>query len=630
MRIYGIIFLAVVTGILFNSCRKQEDNSDQVKTMKDLRVPEGFEWTSATTYSLSVDISGNGDGKTLRLYDKAGNFLDGQTILNNLAIFNYQLPDTVDSVRIYSPDTRMSKYLRASEGITGFVFNPVVKSTEGGKYAAKLNGGTDYMLVSNDSKGAIVTKYPFTFSVWFRTPGGGTENTDMTLVNIADPNYATVYHGLYLRKYEENFYKAGVKSKNLEKEYVKSSNQNVSDDTWHQLVGVFTADGIRKLYLDGIYEGMSTSVLAYNTNNVIVTFGRWGDKTPDNYFNGLMDNVCIWNRELSEAEVATFYANEPVGNESGLVGYWRMEEGSGNFASNSASGGGYQATLYGSQWQNISTKPDTDGDGVFDESDYWPEDPSKAYNTVYPSGSNYYFHMYEDLWPAMGDYDFNDVILKTRLHFWKNAQNKLVGGRVVSSVYWIGGGIPKGAGMEWFKDNGSATKLTYLPAGAATFTEPAHVVTDPQVPNAVKLFDGDIIDRLNETVDFQFTWNNAVAGNSLWVQVYIYMERNHEVHMFGHPPTNVANMALFGTDDDASPNTWDWTAGRQFNNPAGFYQTASKLPWGLEIVASELYIPNETTEILQAYPQFQAWAESGGTVNKSWYKYPDKKLSHLP
>jgi hypothetical protein len=68
--------------------------------MKDLRVPMDFKWTSATTYSLSVDISGSGDGKTLRLYDKAGNFLDGQTILNNQVIFNYQLPDTVDSVRI--------------------------------------------------------------------------------------------------------------------------------------------------------------------------------------------------------------------------------------------------------------------------------------------------------------------------------------------------------------------------------------------------------------------------------------------------------------------------------------------------------------------------------------------------
>jgi len=598
--------------------------------MKDLQIPGGFNWKTAENLSLQVNAGGSGEGKTLRLYDKAGNLLDAQTILNQQLTFHFQLPDTVDTVRIYSPDTRISKYLPTAETQTDFLFDPALKSVSGGSFAIKLNGGNEYLQVANGAGGAIVIQYPFTFSAWFRTTGGGSENSDMVLVNIADPNYATVYHGLYLRKYQENFYKAGVKSKNLDKEYVKSTNQNVSDDTWHQVTGVFTADGMRKLYLDGIYEGMSSSVLPFNTNNVIVTFGRWGDKTPDNYFNGLLDNICIWNRELPESEVLAYYTSDPSGNEQGLVGFWKFEEGSGTISANSASSGGYSATLYGGGWQNIAQKPDTDGDGVFDESDYWPADPTKAYNSVFPSGSNYYFHMYEDLWPGMGDYDFNDVILKTRMHLWKNAQNKLVGGRVVSTVFWIGGGIPRGAGMEWFKANGSATQLTYLPAGVTTFSGGPDMVSDPDVPNAVKIFDGDIIDRLNDTIDFQFTWNNVVAGNTLWVQVYIYMNRDHEVHMFGHPPTEAANMALFGTDDDASPSTWNWTPGKQFANPAGFYRTSTNLPWGLEIVAAELYIPNETTEILLAYPQFQAWAESGGTVNKSWYKYPDKSHSHLP
>ena len=630
MRIFIALVLVSTLGFFTLSCHKQSDNPDQVKKMKDLQVPDGFSWKTSEVRSLTVDIIGNGEGKTLKLYDKSGDFIDGQTIVNSQVVFSFQLPDTVDSVRIYAPDTRISKYIQTVEEHTSFNFPGSFKSATSGNFAVKLDGSAGYMLVDNGSKGAIVTKYPFTFSVWFRTTGGGTENDDMTLVNIADPNYATVYHGLYLRKYQENYYKAGVKSKNLDKEYVKSTNQNVSDDTWHQVVGVFTADGKRKLYLDGIYEGISNSVMAYNTNNVILTFGRWGDKTPDNYFNGLLDNVCVWNRELSDAEVAAFYTSDPVGNEQGLAGFWKFEEGSGSSAANSATGGGYSATLFGAVWQNIAAKPDTDGDGVYDESDYWPNDPSKAYNSVYPSGNNFYFHMFEDLWPAMGDYDFNDVILKTRMHLWKNAQNQLVGGRILSKVYWIGGGIPKGAGMEWFKDNGTGTKLTYLPAGAVTFTEAAQVVTDPVALNAVKLFDGDIINHLNDTVDFQFTWNNAVGGNSLWVQVYIYMERNHEVHMFGHPPTSVANMALFGSDDDVSPTSWNWTPGTQFTNPAGFYRTVKNLPWGLEIVASELYIPNETTEILSAFPQFQAWAESGGQTNKSWYDYPDKNHSHLP
>lgn len=626
------ILVVSVSMLTLNSCKKTLDPTDGPHSMQDLKVPAGFTWESSGSYSLIVDISGNGEGQTLRLYDKNGDFLDAETILNNQVIFAYTMENATDTIRIYSPETRISKYLLKDAGQTGFDLGTSLKSGTSvvADFAVELDGSNDYLEVDNGTSGAIVVQYPFTFSAWFRTPGDGPENTDMALVNIADPNYATVYHGLYLRKFDQNFYKAGVKSKNLSLEYVKSTNQNVSDDTWHQVVGVFTADGKRKLYLDGIYEGMSNSVLPYNTNNLVVTFGRWGDNTPNNYFYGMLDNICIWNRELSDAEVASYYTGLPDGSENGLVGLWQFNEGAGSETYNMAYSGGYDADLHGASWVNLLDNPDSDGDGVLNESDYWPLDPSKAYNSIYPSGNKYYFHLYEDLWPGLGDYDFNDVMLKTKLHIYKNAQNKVVGGRVITSVYWIGGGIPRGAGMEWFKSNGSATQLTYLPAGTVTFDEPENVLTDPLVNNAVTIFNNNIIESLNDTVDFEYTWNAAVAGNGLWVQVYIYRDRNHEVHMLGHPPTAAANMALFGTAQDASQTTWDWTPGRTFPAPAAFYKTATNLPWGLEIIASQLYIPNERTEILIAYPQFQAWAESGGTVNKSWYANPDLNHTHLP
>jgi len=202
---------------------------------------------------------------------------------------------------------------------------------------------------------------------------------------------------------------------------------------------------------------------------------------------------------------------------------------------------------------------------------------------------------------------------------------------VKSLVYWIGGGIPRGVGMEWFKSNGSASQLTYLPDETVTFTEPTNVISDPLVFNAVQLFDDNIIESLNDSVDFEYTWDHEIAGNSLWVQVYIYNnERSHEVHMLGHPPTKAADMELFGTEDDASQNIWAWNPGDQFSTPANFYKTSTNLPWGLEIVTSEFKVPNEKIEILDAYPQFQAWAESGGTVSQDWYNNPDESKVFLP
>ncbi len=60
-----------------------------------------------------------------------------------------------------------------------------------------------------------------------------------------------------------------------------------------------------------------------------------------------------------------------------------------------------------------------------------------------------------------------------------------------------------------------------MAANTVTFDEPANVITDPEVNNAVQIFDQDIIESLNESVDFEFDWDNTQGGNSLWVQVYI-------------------------------------------------------------------------------------------------------------
>jgi LruC domain-containing protein len=89
-------------------------------------------------------------------------------------------------------------------------------------------------------------------------------------------------------------------------------------------------------------------------------------------------------------------------------------------------------------------------------------------------------------------------------------------------------------------------------------------------------------------------------------------------------------MNLFNTGNDASQTTWNWTAGVSFSNPADFYKTSNNLPWGLEISAEEFRIPIEKIEIIHAYPQFKAWAESGGTQNRDWYNYPDKSKTFLP
>ncbi len=231
--------LLLILALSFTSCNKNPDPENPGSSMQNLIVPSGFDWSGSISYLLTVDIIGNGNGQTLRLYDKNGYLLDGQTIIRDQALFSFQLPDGTDTLRIYSPVTRISKYIQIEVTHTDFIIGPDFKSATATDFALDLNGASNYIQINNNGATGIITNYPFTFSAWFKTPGGGTENSDMVLVNIANPNTATGYYGIYLRKFKENFYKAEVKSKNGDTEYVESTNQNVSDDTWHQVVGVF-------------------------------------------------------------------------------------------------------------------------------------------------------------------------------------------------------------------------------------------------------------------------------------------------------------------------------------------------------------------------------------------------------
>ncbi|MEL6822865.1 MAG: LruC domain-containing protein, partial [Calditrichota bacterium] len=69
---------------------------------------------------------------------------------------------------------------------------------------------------------------------------------------------------------------------------------------------------------------------------------------------------------------------------------------------------------------------DTDGDGISDYYDDYPNDPNKAFDNYYPSENSYGTLGYEDQWPIQGDYDFNDLVIDYRYNEVTNVKNEVV------------------------------------------------------------------------------------------------------------------------------------------------------------------------------------------------------------
>lgn len=85
------------------------------------------------------------------------------------------------------------------------------------------------------------------------------------------------------------------------------SNRSVNDGQWHHVVAVY--DGAAKyLYIDGSLDAWTPATGAISANNFEVRIGE-NAQAAGRYFHGAIDEVAIYSRAISAAEVASHYAD---------------------------------------------------------------------------------------------------------------------------------------------------------------------------------------------------------------------------------------------------------------------------------------------------------------------------------
>jgi hypothetical protein len=127
---------------------------------------------------------------------------------------------------------------------------------------------------------------------------------------------------------------------------------------WHHVL-VRVENKVPDFYVDGIITGKGADVVftktpTGNTNPVLI--GRRDDGL---YFDGSIDDVRIYDRALSALEIMELY----VPAESGPIAHWKLDEGTGSVAYDSA--GTNDGTIYGADWTTgqLGGALDFDGGG---------------------------------------------------------------------------------------------------------------------------------------------------------------------------------------------------------------------------------------------------------------------------
>jgi LruC domain-containing protein len=273
---------------------------------------------------------------------------------------------------------------------------------------------------------------------------------------------------------------------------------------------------------------------------------------------------------------------------------------------------------------------DADSDGVADELDAYPNDASRAADSYFPSENTYGTLAYEDLWPAFGDYDFNDLVVDYRYQQVLNANNEVVDLKARFVTRAMGGSLDNGFGIELdvaqnvvssvsgtrdfngiITTNANGTESGQSKAVVIIYDDASQVLVNTTGQAFVNTVNGNPSidpDTADITINFSTPQTIVSLGTAPYNPfIFVDQTRGREVHLAGEAPTDLADASLFGTIDDNTNPNGDFT-----------YKSSNNLPWAVHVVGGFDY-PEERTDISQAYNFFSVWAQSGGVSFQTWY-----------
>ena len=278
----------------------------------------------------------------------------------------------------------------------------------------------------------------------------------------------------------------------------------------------------------------------------------------------------------------------------------------------------------------VPTIQDADSDGVADAQDEYPNDATRAFNSYYPSATTTATLAFEDLWPATGDYDYNDLVLAYNIQKVLNASNKVVDYKVKMKVKAIGASFDNGFGFQldelvpsdvasvtgqvlvrnYITRNANNTEAGQSKAVIVCFDSP-----EPSLQRAAGSFFNTIQTNgtgTSDTIRVNINFSTPIVDSKLEIGdfnpfIMTNKRRGYEVHLGNMRPTDLATTSLFGTAQDRT-------------NVSGnvFYKTANGMPWAISLPVDYNY-PVERSSVTTAYNYFDDWAVSGGASYTDWY-----------
>ncbi len=555
----------IISVLLFSCNNKLEEQTAPVNdstSFDQLSVDKDFQWQSALSGKLNITFNNPHNVSTeheiIHIIDAHGTVISASKIVNNAASFQVNLPQNA-RYYLYYPLT--GDQLEITEAKNVVMDLGALKSFKDAR-AVNDNYTTctscENPMINSGAEAPVISPgYVITHED--NVPGWETNAAD-NKIEI----WKNGFNGVPAQEGNQFFELNANMVADLYQELCLEPGSNVIWSVWHR--GRSGVD-VAEVRIGASPETAETMAIMSDGNT------EWG------YYSG--------SYQVPEGQTTTYFV----------------------FSSVSSAG----AASYGNFLDNFEIACDFDGDGTPDDEDDAPTDPEISYISSFPT-SGKQIVAFEDLWPSLGDFDFNDLVMSNKVIINKDAAFNIVSAQFKVSIDAIGAGIHNGIGMMIYNEEGEA-----FPSDIIASVE-GDVSLDANNTNGLILSE-DVYQTIDEyyqnngkgptnshpdTLYFTLNFEEGVTG--FLPELYLFRSNDvaHEVHRSIFPGTVQMNSELFNTMDDN-----------------GNFQTENGIPWGIEIILEGHYSsPRERVEISVAYPEFLQWALSGGTENTDWYESP--------
>jgi PKD repeat protein len=206
------------------------------------------------------------------------------------------------------------------------------------RVAVQLDGVNDFLNVPDSPNLRFIG--PFTIEAWIRRATNNTQHS------IVEKYGCSGLGGYVLRVASTNRLVFGPRDDCTQGTSV-SGNTILASNAWYHVAG--TWDGVTlRVYVNGVLDGTLPNNRPPRSGTTPLKIGERGNGgTP---FQGSIDEVRLWSVARTTTQIQSNMSQCLVGNEAGLAGYWRLNEGAGLTALDSTTNANTATLSNGPLW----------------------------------------------------------------------------------------------------------------------------------------------------------------------------------------------------------------------------------------------------------------------------------------